>query len=79
MNFRKLKQTNKLGQIEVAEELPKAVTLEVYTKCPSKWLLIDLETGENYRGRDSSKENVFLHWKKINKIEINKNQLKLEL
>jgi hypothetical protein len=30
--------------------LEKAKTLEVYTKCPGKWLLTDLETGQSYIG-----------------------------
>jgi hypothetical protein len=32
------------------EELDKAKTLKVHTKCPEKWLLIDMETGQHYRG-----------------------------
>ncbi len=44
-------------------ELVEAVSLVVKTKCPNKYLLLDLETNEIYRGanNDSSK-----HWVKIN-------------
>jgi len=30
----------------------KAVDLKVHTKCPSKYMLIDEETGEVYRGNE---------------------------
>jgi hypothetical protein len=43
-------------------ELDNPITLEVYTKCPEKWLLIDLETGEHYTGHTTDGKN---HWKKI--------------
>ena len=36
------------------EEVPALdvpVTLKVYTKCPWKWKLIDLETGAEYKGQ----------------------------
>ena len=34
----------------VVKELEKPKILEVKTKCPEKWKLIDLETGEEYIG-----------------------------
>ena len=43
------------------EDLESPVTLEVYTKCPEKWLLIDTETGEVYTGHLTEGKN---HWKK---------------
>jgi len=46
------------------EELDENVTLRVYTKCPSKYKLIDTETGEEYAGQDPRYNNY--HWKKIN-------------
>jgi len=46
------------------EELDENVTLRVYTKCPSKYKLIDTETGEEYIGQDPRNNNY--HWKKIN-------------
>lgn len=55
MNKRKL-----LDHTEI-EETEFAVTLTVLTKCPQKWKLIDLETGEEYIGQSHSKK----HWKKI--------------
>jgi hypothetical protein len=41
-----------------------AVTLEVYTKCPSKYKLVDLETGQEYVGQLPQEGKP--HWKKIN-------------
>jgi hypothetical protein len=43
-------------------ELNAAVTLTVKTKCPAKWRLIDLETGEAYAPYDTPGS---LQWKKI--------------
>ena len=45
-------------------DLEKPVTLEVYTKCPEKWMLIDLQTGERYIGHPDPKAGPS-HWKKI--------------
>lgn len=36
-----------LGGTEVPE-LEESVTLSIKTKCPQKWMLIDMETGEIY-------------------------------
>ena len=45
------------------QELEEAKLLTVYTKCPEKWRLVDMETGEMYIGRDTDGSQ---HWKKIN-------------
>lgn len=37
------------------EELDQAIELKVITKCPQKWLLIDQETGQVYRGTEHPK------------------------
>ncbi len=47
----------------MAEEVNEAVDLTIHTKCPSKWLLIDLETGQEYIG--SEKPNLYGKWKRI--------------
>ena len=44
------------------EELDKPVTLKVYTRCPEKYMLIDLQTGERYIG---SKPHGNQDWNKI--------------
>lgn len=45
------------------DELEKAIDLVVHTKCPSKWLLIDLETGQEYIGLDTP--DPYGAWKRI--------------
>ena len=44
------------------KEFDKAVTLTVYTKCPEKYMLIDLQTGERYIGTNSQDNQ---DWKKV--------------
>lgn len=46
------------------KELSAPIQLVVYTKCPEKYKLIDMETGEEYVGTRPSENNF--HWKKIN-------------
>ena len=46
----------------VATELDECVTLTVYTRCPGKYKLIDMETGEEYIGQDPGHNKH--HWKK---------------
>jgi hypothetical protein len=38
-------------------ELEKPITLQVYTKAPEKWLLVDKETGQTYQGSSSGNWN----------------------
>jgi hypothetical protein len=45
-----------------AEELKKAKTLTIKTKCPGKWMLADKETGEVYVPHTADGK---LQWKKI--------------
>ena len=47
------------------KELDKAITLEVYTKCPEKWMLIDLETEQVYTGSENQERGK--QWKLIEK------------
>jgi hypothetical protein len=55
------------------KELDKAVDLVIHTKCPSKWKLIDQETGEVYIGKDDFSDNK-LHWEKVLNKESDKNE-----
>lgn len=45
------------------EEFDRAVDLTIHTKAPGKWLLIDLETGQEYIG--SSFPNKYGKWRRI--------------
>ena len=43
------KKVRKINNVKL-EDLDRAIELKVITKCPSKWILIDEETGQVYRG-----------------------------
>jgi len=45
-----------------ADELDEPITLTITTKCPSKWMLADKETGEVYVPYATKGK---LQWKKI--------------
>lgn len=45
------------------EELIEPITLEIYTKCPSKWRLYDSETGQWYQGTNNPLKGK--QWEKI--------------
>jgi hypothetical protein len=47
----------KLTDGSEVNELTQAVTLSVYTKCPQKWKLVDMETGEEYIGNIPNQED----------------------
>jgi len=53
----------KLKDDSLVEELDYPITLEVYTKCPAKWKLVDMETGEEYVG--SNEIARYQQWKRI--------------
>jgi hypothetical protein len=42
----------KMYQGAEVQEFEEAVNLTIHTKAPGKWLLIDLETGQEYIGLD---------------------------
>jgi hypothetical protein len=44
------------------EELDMPIMLNVYTKCPEKWMLVDKETGEVYIGYATPGKNS---WRKV--------------
>jgi hypothetical protein len=53
----------KMYQGSEVKELDKAVNLVIHTKAPEKWLLIDLETGQEYVGL--SEPDQYGMWKRI--------------
>jgi hypothetical protein len=52
----KKKKFRKLRNGENAIELEKSVQLIIKTKCPTKWVIEDLETGQKYRANGKSYE-----------------------
>ena len=55
--------TRKLKDNTEVEELTHPIVLEVRTKCPEKWTLIDNETGERYVGQNSIEK--YSQWKRV--------------
>tara|TARA_X000000368_G_C22484859_1_gene473654 strand:+ start:189 stop:371 length:183 start_codon:yes stop_codon:yes gene_type:complete len=47
-NYRNLKNGEK------AEELESSIQLIIKTKCPTKWIIEDLETGKKYRANGNT-------------------------
>lgn len=46
----------------IVNELEEAKTLTVFTKCPEKYMLVDMETGQTYVGFPTDGKNS---WRKI--------------
>lgn len=44
-----MKKFRKLKNGELAAELESSINLIIKTKCPTKWIIEDLETGQRYR------------------------------
>ena len=59
-------KTRILQDGRVVEELEEARTLSIKTRCPDKWMLIDMETGEQYQ---PYKTTGNLDWEKINAVK----------
>lgn len=55
--------TRKLKDDREVEELTYPIVLEVRTKCPEKWTLIDNETGVTYVGQNSIEK--YSQWKRV--------------
>jgi hypothetical protein len=63
----------KLLNGEPVEELDLPIDLIIHTKCPEKYILIDLETGQKYRG--GSKPNLYGLWERLNENDIKEDNL----
>lgn len=59
-------KTRLLKDGRIVEELEVARQLWIKTRCPDKWLLLDMETGEQYLGRRTAGTQ---DWEKVNAIE----------
>ena len=44
-----MSKVRKLINGDIVEELEKSINLIIKTKCPKKWIIEDLETGQRYR------------------------------
>jgi hypothetical protein len=59
-------KTRILKDGRIVEELEVARQLWIKTRCPDKWLLLDMETGEQYTGRKTESTQ---QWERVNAIE----------
>ncbi|MFL3007075.1 MAG: hypothetical protein ACJZ10_03655 [Candidatus Neomarinimicrobiota bacterium] len=49
-----MKKFRKLKSGESVEELENSIKLIIKTKCPTKWIIEDLETGQRYRANGNT-------------------------
>ena len=49
-----MKKFRKLKSGESVEELDNSIKLIIKTKCPTKWIIEDLETGQRYRANGNT-------------------------
>ena len=49
-----MKKHRKLKSGEEVEELETSIKLIIKTKCPTKWIIEDLETGQKYRANGNA-------------------------
>tara|TARA_B100001057_G_scaffold480843_1_gene554148 strand:- start:1831 stop:2142 length:312 start_codon:yes stop_codon:yes gene_type:complete len=56
-------KTRKLLDGKEVQELDSPIKLLIETKCPSKWKIIDMETGNAYIGTDTNKK--FQYWQPV--------------
>ena len=61
-----MKNTRTLQDGSEVEEYEQNIVLQVVTKCPSKYRLIDMETGQEYIGQNPGPGEKVQHWKRIN-------------
>ena len=56
-------KTRKLIDGREAQELEQPIKLLIETMCPSKWKIVDMETGQAYIGTNNNKK--FQYWQPI--------------
>ena len=49
-----MSKVRKLINGDIVEELEKSINLIIKTKCPKKWIIQDLETGQKYRANGNT-------------------------
>ena len=59
-------KTRILKDGKIVEELDEVRSYSIKTRCPDKWILLDLETGEQYQ---PYKTDGNLQWEKIQAVE----------
>jgi len=59
-------KTRILHDGKIVEELDEARVYSIKTRCPDKWVLIDMETGEQYRPYRTDGKN---DWEQVHAVE----------
>lgn len=63
-----MSQDNKIRKGRDIQDSENIVILDIKTKCPSKWILIDTETGQSYQGNPNG------HWDRLEPFIKEKNE-----
>jgi len=58
-------KTRKIKDGMEVQELDKPVQLSILTKCPAKWKIVDMETGQEYIA--SCNYEMYKQWKEVKK------------
>ena len=69
-------KARKLIDGSIVEELKEPVSLVIETKCPSKWKIVDMETGQAYMGTNNNKK--FQYWQPIDELQLQRIESELK-
>ena len=58
-------KTRKLLSGKEVPQLERVANLSIITKCPEKWKIVDMETGQEYIGQNPGMGEKVMHWKKV--------------
>ena len=69
-------KTRKLIDGSEAQELDQPIKLLIETKCPSKWKIVDMETGQAYMGTNNNEK--FQYWQPIDEQQLQRIESELK-
>tara|TARA_B100002019_G_scaffold100256_1_gene86356 strand:- start:742 stop:1053 length:312 start_codon:yes stop_codon:yes gene_type:complete len=69
-------KTRKLIDGTEVKELDKPISLLIETKCPEKWKIVDMETGQAYIGTGNNKK--FKYWQQIDDSQLKRIESQLK-
>ena len=69
-------KTRKLIDGSEAQELDQPIKLLIENKCPSKWKIVDMETGQAYMGTNNNKK--FQYWQPIDEQQLQRIESELK-
>jgi|TARA_B100000085_G_C18426411_1_gene464931 hypothetical protein len=69
-------KTRKLIDGSEAQELDQPIKLYIETKCPGKWKIVDMETGQAYIGTNTNEK--FKYWKSIDEQQLQRIETELK-